>query len=215
MKPFRTTSSMRTASMRMPSDGPKPPLRLNNFGIPLGGPLYIPKVYDGRNRTFWFSTPNGSCSTASTSATSSSCRSRPSRRATSPSYQSLLHGRCQIGYGGRQRRRLWRNLRPGQHDNRQRRPIARAYSPATSSPRPDSATSAKTFSAWPHPRPLVARLSPQPAARSAVARPQRFDLFRQTRSHHQSEESRRVLRDGQRLRAPERFRQRRVRPASR
>ncbi len=32
----------------------KPPLTLNNFGTAVGGPLVIPKLYDGRNRTFWF-----------------------------------------------------------------------------------------------------------------------------------------------------------------
>jgi Carboxypeptidase regulatory-like domain len=34
--------------------GNKPPLTLNNFGTAVGGPLVIPKLYDGRNRTFWF-----------------------------------------------------------------------------------------------------------------------------------------------------------------
>jgi hypothetical protein len=30
-----------------------PPLRQNQFGFVAGGPAYIPKVYDGRNKTFW------------------------------------------------------------------------------------------------------------------------------------------------------------------
>ena len=30
-----------------------PELRQNQFGFVVGGPVYIPKVYDGRNRTFW------------------------------------------------------------------------------------------------------------------------------------------------------------------
>ncbi len=30
------------------------PLSQNNFGTAVGGPLVIPKVYNGRNRTFWF-----------------------------------------------------------------------------------------------------------------------------------------------------------------
>ena len=34
---------------------PKPPLRFNNFGVSLGGPLQIPHVYDGHDRTFFFS----------------------------------------------------------------------------------------------------------------------------------------------------------------
>ena len=31
----------------------KPPLRFNRWGINGTGPVYIPKLYDGRNRTFW------------------------------------------------------------------------------------------------------------------------------------------------------------------
>ena len=30
-----------------------PPLRQNQFGFVAGGPVYIPKLYNGRNRTFW------------------------------------------------------------------------------------------------------------------------------------------------------------------
>ena len=33
---------------------PKPRYRDNNWGYAIGGPVYIPKVYDGRNKTFWF-----------------------------------------------------------------------------------------------------------------------------------------------------------------
>ncbi|MEW5978779.1 MAG: TonB-dependent receptor [Acidobacteriota bacterium] len=32
----------------------KSPKRLNNYGYAVGGPVYIPKVYDGRNKMFWF-----------------------------------------------------------------------------------------------------------------------------------------------------------------
>jgi hypothetical protein len=32
----------------------KPPSRQNNEGFSLGGPVYIPKIYHGRNKTFWF-----------------------------------------------------------------------------------------------------------------------------------------------------------------
>ncbi|MCC6586710.1 MAG: TonB-dependent receptor [Bryobacterales bacterium] len=31
----------------------------NTFGFSLGGPVYIPKVFDGRNRTFWFTSYEG------------------------------------------------------------------------------------------------------------------------------------------------------------
>jgi hypothetical protein len=32
----------------------RPRARRNDFGGTLGGPVYIPKIYDGRNKTFWF-----------------------------------------------------------------------------------------------------------------------------------------------------------------
>src|SRR5439155_19798566 len=32
----------------------RPPLRYNDFGYTAGGPLYIPNVVDGRNKTFFF-----------------------------------------------------------------------------------------------------------------------------------------------------------------
>jgi len=37
----------------------KPKLRQNQFGGTIGGPVYIPKVYDGRDRTFFFSNFEG------------------------------------------------------------------------------------------------------------------------------------------------------------
>ncbi len=33
---------------------PKSPFSQKNWGYSVGGPVYIPKVYDGRNKTFWF-----------------------------------------------------------------------------------------------------------------------------------------------------------------
>jgi hypothetical protein len=33
---------------------PRPLLRYNDFGYTIGGPVWIPKVYDGRNKTFFF-----------------------------------------------------------------------------------------------------------------------------------------------------------------
>ena len=35
------------------------PLRQNQFGYTLGGPVYIPKLYDGRNRSFFFANYEG------------------------------------------------------------------------------------------------------------------------------------------------------------
>ncbi|HYI95123.1 MAG TPA: carboxypeptidase regulatory-like domain-containing protein [Bryobacteraceae bacterium] len=32
----------------------RPPFKLNNYGFSVGGPVYIPKLYSGRNRTFFF-----------------------------------------------------------------------------------------------------------------------------------------------------------------
>lgn len=40
-------------------DTPKAPLRQNQFGFELGGPVYIPKVYDGRNKTFFMADYEG------------------------------------------------------------------------------------------------------------------------------------------------------------
>ena len=31
---------------------PRPPLKLTNYGYSVAGPVYVPKVYNGRNRTF-------------------------------------------------------------------------------------------------------------------------------------------------------------------
>ena len=33
---------------------PVPPFKMNQFGFTLGGPVYLPKVYNGRDRTFFF-----------------------------------------------------------------------------------------------------------------------------------------------------------------
>ena len=32
----------------------KPAFRRNQFGFTVGGPVYVPRVYNGKNRTFWF-----------------------------------------------------------------------------------------------------------------------------------------------------------------
>jgi hypothetical protein len=37
-----------------PTTGGKPEYIRNEFGLSAGGPVYIPKIYDGRNKTFWF-----------------------------------------------------------------------------------------------------------------------------------------------------------------
>ena len=37
----------------------KTPLKQNQFGVVVGGPVFIPKLYDGRNRTFFFASYQG------------------------------------------------------------------------------------------------------------------------------------------------------------
>ncbi|HEX3880424.1 MAG TPA: carboxypeptidase-like regulatory domain-containing protein [Bryobacteraceae bacterium] len=36
------------------SNRPQPTLKYNQFSLAAGGPVYIPKVYNGKNKTFWF-----------------------------------------------------------------------------------------------------------------------------------------------------------------
>jgi len=55
---------------------PRPPFRQNQFGFALGGPVWIPKVYNGRNRTFFFADYQGF--RQSTSGGSGSAIGRPS-----------------------------------------------------------------------------------------------------------------------------------------
>jgi hypothetical protein len=43
----------------------KDALRRNQFGLVLSGPVHIPKVYDGKNKTFWASTGSGSTGSSS------------------------------------------------------------------------------------------------------------------------------------------------------
>jgi hypothetical protein len=47
----------------------KAPFNLNNFGTAVGGPVIIPKLYNGKNRTFWFFNFEGSRQRVSSSAT--------------------------------------------------------------------------------------------------------------------------------------------------
>ena len=47
-----------SVNQRTPFIG-KPKVRQNEYGVSVGGPIYIPKLYNGRNRTFWYFTWNG------------------------------------------------------------------------------------------------------------------------------------------------------------
>ena len=51
------------------TDRPKPPFKQNNFGTAVGGPLTVPGMYDGRNRTFWFFNYEGFRQDVTSSAT--------------------------------------------------------------------------------------------------------------------------------------------------
>ena len=59
--------------------------RRNDYGFTFGGPVYIPKVYDGRDKTFFFFTFEQFRETLSTSMAllSSLCLLRPTCRETS------------------------------------------------------------------------------------------------------------------------------------
>ncbi len=37
-----------------PPDRPKPPFKRNQYGFSIGGPVYVPRLFDGRNRVFFF-----------------------------------------------------------------------------------------------------------------------------------------------------------------
>lgn len=47
----------------------KPPLNFHNFGTAVGGPVWLPKVYNGKNRTFWFFNYEGQRQRSSSAAT--------------------------------------------------------------------------------------------------------------------------------------------------
>lgn len=56
----------------------------NTYGFSLGGPVWFPKLYDGRNKTFWFTNFEGARATDRTM----SFRSRPPRCASAISQRS-------------------------------------------------------------------------------------------------------------------------------
>jgi hypothetical protein len=51
---FLQNSDMDARSFFNKVGSPYPPFRYNQFGFSLGGPIYIPHVYNGKNKTFFF-----------------------------------------------------------------------------------------------------------------------------------------------------------------
>ncbi len=51
---FLRNSAMDARSFFNTKGTPFPPFRYNQYGFSLGGPVHIPKVYNGKNRTFFF-----------------------------------------------------------------------------------------------------------------------------------------------------------------
>ena len=69
-----------------PADKPKPPFKRNQYGFSLGGPLLIPKVFNGRNRVFWFGDYEGTRIRESSTTTSTI----PTARMRSGDFSDLL-----------------------------------------------------------------------------------------------------------------------------
>jgi len=57
---FLRNDVLNTRNYFAPVGQKKPVLRQNQFGFAVGGPVFLPKVYDGRNRTFFFVDYEGS-----------------------------------------------------------------------------------------------------------------------------------------------------------
>ncbi len=53
-KPFPTANDIMSQT-----ETANPPLHQNQFGFVAGGPVYIPKLYDGRNKSFWMANYEG------------------------------------------------------------------------------------------------------------------------------------------------------------
>ena len=88
----RTTRCAPTASTtsdrHKPATGlerrPRPPFKLLNYGGSVGGPVWIPKIYDGRNKTFFLGSVEVTRVRNFTSTAFSRCRPRISSEAISP-----------------------------------------------------------------------------------------------------------------------------------
>ncbi len=72
-----------------PADRPKPPFKRNQYGFSLGGPVYIPKLFDGRNRVFFFGDYEGTKVRESSTTTSTI----PTLRMRDGDFGELLPGK--------------------------------------------------------------------------------------------------------------------------
>ena len=62
-------SAVGVARRRQDTFTKAPPLNRHEYGFSLGGPVVIPHIYNGRNRTFWFSSYEGRQQASSSTAT--------------------------------------------------------------------------------------------------------------------------------------------------
>ncbi|MFB3825987.1 MAG: TonB-dependent receptor domain-containing protein [Bryobacteraceae bacterium] len=69
-----------------PADKPKPPFKRNQYGFSVGGPVYIPKILNGRNRLFFFGDFEGTRIRVSNTTTSTI----PTARMKSGDFGELL-----------------------------------------------------------------------------------------------------------------------------
>ena len=62
---------------------PVPTLKYNQFSLAAGGPVYIPKIYNGKNKTFWFARRSNRSTGATTWISTACCRPEDAQRAIS------------------------------------------------------------------------------------------------------------------------------------
>ena len=111
-----------------------PKLRYNDEGGSAGGPVYIPHVYNGKNRTFWFFTWEGYWQPAAVAQNLSECVATAAE----------IQGNFQGVYGATQPG----DLRPRHHHGEvSARPLVRP-APTTSFPPPASAPSPRISSRY-------------------------------------------------------------------
>jgi hypothetical protein len=79
-----------------PPDRPKPPYKRNQYGFSIGGPVYLPKLVDGRNRLFFFGDYEGTKIRESTTTTSTI----PTLKMRTGDFSELLPGRQITDRGG-------------------------------------------------------------------------------------------------------------------